>query len=111
MGFSMQGCGPLTIIRKESYRECNFKESAGLSGYCGMGGTTSDTSYELIDKNGQSFYLGTDYGREDTGESSDSCTSQIRTKIHTKTWRVGASKISLTTVTEYQAESIKQPSL
>ena len=109
MGFSMQDCGPLTIIRKKSYRECTFEEIA--KSVCGTRQITSDTSYELIDKNRQSFYLGTDYNEVDRGETSDSCTSQIRTKIHTKTWRVGASKISLTTVTEYQAESIKQPSL
>lgn len=71
-----------------------------------------DKRYELRDKNGQVFLLGYEIGVNDyDSKSSDSCTSQIKTTIYTKTWYVGAFKISLTTVTEYQAESIKQPSL
>jgi hypothetical protein len=123
-GYFKQVCGPLTIVQKEYYRECTFKESAGFSGYEISKGRCensrffhgveiiSDTEYELRDKNGQAFFLGREYGHRAIGESSsESCTSNIKTKIFTKTWRVGASKISLKTVTEYQAENIKQPSL
>lgn len=123
-GYFRQFCGPLTIVKKKSYRECTFEESAGFSGnkisksiceisriYHGAE-IISDTEYELIDKNGQPFFLGREYGADYyPGSSSVSCTSNIKTEILTKTWWVGASKISLTTVTEYQAESIKQPSL
>jgi hypothetical protein len=120
-GYFKQACGPLTIVREVSYRNCTFEESAGISIRDGSlsklicaisSNVISDTRYELRDKNSQTFQLGTEYGI-DTGrsDSSDSCTSQIRTKIYTKKWNAGASEISLTTVTEYQAEGIKQPSL
>ena len=123
-GYFRQFCGPLTIVKKQSYRECTFEESAGFSGYkisksiCAISRIfhsveiISDTEYELIDKNGQTFFLGREYGADYyAGSRSESCTSNIKTEIFTKTWRVGASKISLTTVMEYQAKSIKQPSL
>lgn len=127
-GYFKQTCGPLTIVREVTYRDCTVSERAGISSGYGSrsnisGALTkficasssniiSDTRYELRDKNNQIFQLGTEYGMS-TGdsESSDSCTNQIKTNIYTKNWRVGASKISLTTLKEYQAESIKQPSL
>ena len=117
-GYFKQVCGPLTIVQKESYRECTFEESAGVSedeissDRCKISKILSgaeitfDTKYELRDKDGQAFSLWLP-----TDETSDSCTSHTKTEFYTKTWRVEASKISLTTVTEYQAESIKQPSL
>lgn len=127
-GYFKQTCGPLTIVREVSYRNCTFEESAGISsGYGSLSNISgaltkficasssnviSDTRYELRDKNGQIFQLGTEYGINDgDSDSSDSCTNQIKTNIFTKNWSVGASKISLTTVKEYQAEDIKQPSL
>ena len=117
-GYFKQICGPLTIVQKEFYRECTFEESVGvsedeISSYrCKISKILSgaeitfDTKYELRDKDGQAFSLWLP-----TDETSDSCTSHTKTEFYTKTWRVEASKISLTTVTEYQAESIKQPSL
>lgn len=121
-GYFKQTCGPLTIVREVTYRDCTVSERVGISS--GISGALtkficasssniiSDTRYELRDKNNQIFQLGTEYGMS-TGDSerSDSCTNQIKTDIYTKNWRVGASKISLTTLREYQAESIKQPSL
>jgi hypothetical protein len=123
-------CGPLTIVQEVSYRNCTFKERAGISsGYdassrvlgalskficASSNNITSDTRYELRDKKGQTFQLGTQYAFN-TGDSkiTDSCTNSVKTQFHTQTWRVGSTskQISLTRVTEYRAQSIKQPSL
>lgn len=126
-----QACGPLTIVKEETYRPCTLNESTGVSsGYdlssrlAGLRSksmciifsyVTSDIRYELRDKNGQKFQLGIELGFADRGNSeySNTCTSSVKRQFYTKNWRVGSTnkQISLTTVTEYQAESIKQPSL
>jgi hypothetical protein len=128
--FLKENCGPLTIVREVSYRNCLISESAGTSGGLGAQGRfrsdlaksrcaagsniISDTRYELIDKNGQKFQLGTHYG-VDTGDVtfSETCTSNTKTKLLTQTWTVGSTSntISRTIVMEYKAESIRQPSL
>jgi hypothetical protein len=70
-GYSKQACGPLTIVREVAYRNCTFEESAGISSrndlssrlagsrsrlMCNIfSNVTSDTRYELRDKNGQKF--------------------------------------------------------
>ena len=125
-----QTCGPLAIVQEVKYRPCTFEERAGIGRGYGLsseltgalskylcatsGDVTSDTRYELRDKEGGVFKLGTEYGL-DTGNSRirNSCTASVKTKLSTKTWRVGltSKKVSLTTVTEYQAERIRQPSL
>lgn len=132
-----QICGPLTIVKEETYRPCTFEERAGISSgwdlAFGLDGfhssamctlnsnVSSDTRYELRDKNNQKFHLGTEYGfnRFDRSRSRliggseprDMCTNNAKKVFYTKNWRIGGKTISLTRVTEYQAESIKQPSL
>ena len=129
-GYFKQTCGPLTIVEEVSYRNCTFEESAGISSGSGRlsdaigamskylcvsrSNITSDTRYELRDKNGQASQLDTEYGFN-TGNSkiSETWTCNTKTQFYTKSWRVGSTskEISLTRVTEYQVESIKQPSL
>lgn len=129
-GYYKRVCGPLTIVTEISYRYCTVRERAGISdGYsassralgalgqylcASQSNITSDTRYELRDKNGQVFQLGKEYGM-DSGNSdiSDSCTREKKTQYYTKTWGVGTTSktITLTRVTEYQAEAIRQPSL
>lgn len=129
-GYFKQICGPLTIVKEVSYRPCTLEESSGIGPGFGsssrfLGSTSkficaissniiSDTRYELRDKNNQIFQLGTEYGiNRGKSEISETCTSLLKTSFYTKIWRVGSTskEISLTTVTEYQAEGIKQPSL
>jgi hypothetical protein len=129
-GYFKQTCGPLTIVREVSYRDCTFSERAGVSsGYgrvsdvlgalgaymCASNSNIiSDTRYELRDKDRQIFQLGTEYGIDNGDvDISDTCTSNVKTQFHTKTWTVGSTRktISLTTVSEWPAKSIKQPSL
>jgi hypothetical protein len=129
--YSKQACGPLTIVREETYRPCTLEESAGINSRYDLSSrlsglhsksmciafsyVTSDIRYELRDKDGQKFQLGTEHGFTDRGNSefSDTCTSSVKRQSYTKSWRVGSTnkEISLTRVTEYQAESIMQPSL
>lgn len=129
-GYFKQTCGTLTLVKEVPCRNCTFEESAGISSGSGRlsdaigamskylcvsrSNITSDTRYELRDKNGQASQLDTEYGFN-TGNSkiSETWTSNTKTQFYTKSWRVGSTskEISLTRVTEYQVESIKQPSL
>jgi hypothetical protein len=129
-GYYKQTCGPLTIVREQSYRNCTINERSGISrGYgtaakvqgifasyeCALNSNIIyDSRYELRDKDSQVFQLGTEYGIDNGDVNiSNTCTSNLKTQFHTKTWTVGATRktISLTTVSEWPAESIKQPSL
>jgi hypothetical protein len=129
-GYFKRICGPLTIVREVTNRNCNFQERAGISrGYgiaaeaqgilaqfeCGQNSNiVSDTRHELRDKNGQIFQLTPEYGANGTNlKTSNTCTSNLKTEFYTRTWTVGSTRnsISLTYVSEYPAKSIKQPSL
>ena len=122
--------GSLTIVKEVSYRNCTFEESAGISSGFGFSArlngsmsklicainsnVISDTRYELRDRNGQAFQLGTEYGiSQGNTEIGDRCTSNVKIQASTKCLSVESTskKICLTSVTEYQAEGIKQPSL
>ncbi len=132
-----QICGPLTIVKEETYRPCTFEERAGISsgwdldyGLDGFNSSimctlnlniTSDTRYELRDRNSQKFHLNTEYGFNGFDGSMfqllggskprDVCTNNAKREFYTKRWHVGGKTIWLTRVTEYQAEEINQPSL
>lgn len=129
-GYFKQTCGPLTIVREVSFRNCTFEERAGISGRidryteadaalakrlcASRSNITADVRYELRDKNGEIFQLGTYYGI-DIGnvKVGATCNSNKKTVYITQTWNVGESskEIMLVRVTEYQAEVIIQPSL
>ncbi|MCP9911232.1 hypothetical protein KBZ15_15165 [Cyanobium sp. BA20m-p-22] len=131
VNYSKQVCGPLTIVSEQSYRNCTYEESAGISrkydpsGFigsmsrrkCATALPVSETRYELRDKNGEKFQLGIVYEVGGGGDRKlnlvDICTSDRRTQTFTSTWRVGSTskEISLTYRMEYQAEGIRQPSL
>ena len=125
--YTKQVCGPLVFVEETSYRPCTFEESAGISGGYGLSSRLTgalskyvcagdsilwDTRYELRDKEGQKFDLGTEYGLSTGGlDISETCTPTVKTKSVSRSWRVGTQNITMTTITEYQAEAVRQPSL